>query len=216
MMNDEYEHFGVKTNNSLMHSRGPWKKHKYISKGPNGYVYAHEPSNRVRSSVSGSDESWADRFDRKMRNLKATSAANSLAKGISNIKRSKRRGKRFANTMNNIEKVADRLYNDSEEAKWEKRYDKRKKRQKAGKIINGIDRALPKLGKQSRHNKAKNKLAAEKALVSAYNKLRNRVLENQYKPNSGQNIAKELQDLNEIIRLSNSKILERAIYGDDE
>lgn len=180
MMNDEYEHFGVKTNNSLMHSRGPWKKHKYISKGPNGYVYAHEPSNRVRSSVSGSDESWADRFDRKMRNFKATSAANSLAKGISKRKRLK------------------------------------KNRQKAGKMIKGIDRALPELGKQSRHDRAKNKLAAEKALVSAYNKLRNRVLENQYKPNSGQNIAKELQDLNEIIRLSNSKILERAIYGDDE
>lgn len=199
MMNDEYEHFGVKTNNSLMHSRGPWKKHKYISKGPNGYVYAHEPSNRVRSSVSGSDESWADRFDRKMRNLKATSAANSLAKGISNIKRSKRRGKRFANTMNNIEKVADRLYNDSEEAKWEKRYTKRKKRQKAGKIINGIDRALPELGKQSRHNKAQNKLAAEKALISGYNKLRNRVNENLYGPNTGQKIARGMMNFEDAL-----------------
>ena len=156
MMNDEYEHFGVKTNNSLMHSKGPWKKHKYISKGPNGYVYAHEPSNRVHDYASNSDESWANRFD------------------------------------------------------------KRKKRQKAGKLIKGIDKALPNLGKQSRHNKAKNKLAAERALISGYNKLRNRILENRYKPNSGQNIAKELQDLNEIIRLSNSKILERAIYGDDE
>lgn len=199
MMNDEYEHFGVKTNNSLMHSRGPWKKHKYISKGPNGYVYAHEPSNRVRSSVSGSDESWADRFDRKMRNLKATSAANSLAKGISNVKRSKRRGKRFANTMNNIEKVADRLYNDSEEAKWEKRYAKRKKRQKAGKIINGIDRALPELGKQSRHNKAKNKLAAEKALISGYNKLRNRVNENLYGPNTGRKIARGMMNFEDAL-----------------
>lgn len=195
MMNDEYEHFGVKTTDSLMHSRGPWKKHKYISKGPNGYVYAHEPSQRVHSSASGSDESWADRFDRAMRNLKATSSANHLAKGVSNVRRSKRRGKRFANTMNNIERVADKLYNDSEEAKWEKRYNKRKKRQKAGKIIKGIDRALPELGKQSRHNKAQNKLAAEKALISGYNKLRNRVHENLYGPNTGQKIARGIMNL---------------------
>lgn len=160
MMNDEYEHFGVKTNNSLMHSKGPWKKHKYISKGPNGYVYAHEPSRRVDSYASSSDESWANRFDRAMRNLKATSAANSLAKGISNIKRSKRRGKRFANTMNNIEKVADRLYNDSEEAKWEKRYTKRKKRQRLGNIINDPKELYPFLKKES--NKLKKK-ATKKA-----------------------------------------------------
>lgn len=190
-MNDEYEHFGVKTTDSLMHSRGPWKKHKYISKGPNGYVYAHEPSRRVEGAAPR--ESWADRFDRKMRTLRATSAANSLAKGISNVARSKRRAKRFANTVNNIEKVTDRLYNDSEEAKWEKRYNKRKKRQKAGKIINGIDRALPELGKRSRHNKAQNKLAAEKALISGYNKLRKRVYENPYGPNTGQKIARGIR-----------------------
>lgn len=196
-MNDEYEHFGVKTTNSLMHSRGPWKKHKYISKGPNGYVYAHEPSRRVEDVAPS--ESWANRFDRAMRNLKATSAANSLAKGVSNVRRSKRKAKRFANTMNNIEKVADRLYNDSEEAKWEKRYTKRKKRQKAGKIINGIDRALPELGKQSRHNKAQNKLAAEKALISGYNKLRNRVHENLYGPNTGQKIARGMMNFEDAL-----------------
>ena len=199
MMNDEYEHFGVKTTNSLMHSRGPWKKHKYISKGPNGYVYAHEPSQRVRSSTSGSDESWADRFDRAMRNLKATSAANKLAKGVSNVARSKRKAKRFANTVNNIEKVTDRLYNDSEEAKWEKRYDKRKKLKKAGKTMKGINRALPELGKRSRHNKAQNKLAAERALISGYNKLRKRVHENLYGPNAGQKIGRGIMNFEDAL-----------------
>lgn len=101
--------------------------------------------------------------------------------------------------MNNIEKITDRLYNDSEEAKWEKRYNKRKKYQKAGKIINGIDRALPELGKRSRHNKVQNKLSAEKALISGYNKLRKRVHENLYGPNTGQKIARGIMNFEDTL-----------------